>query len=530
MPVTPQAELWAHAPAWRWLIATASFCGFLVLLGKPWLGAGAHYDLPLAQFKPESAPKTAPPQPANSAPPGLAQPPDQTDKMADNGGAHPTDTPTGIPGNASAAGENLAPGGKGRVHWSNDSGSVSGAGLIAGYCCAGASSTVFTDTAVSSGRHYWELTLSVRADAEHPDTWTNAGIWASSSPTAHSPRAFLAPRPAGDPNSLSVIQWTQQKNYRNGDVFMFALDADRGMGYYGLNGRWLNGEPGVSDGGALGAKGSTYRPFVTISASSQKTTPEGDRWIANFGATHFKYAVPQGYSAFGSSGPVALPHGVSSARTGQVLGGSGSAASPLGKEFEDTIPVGGQSVPLPPGKWTGLAFFRAAPNSSQGDSVVLGRFEKGKLVGMVAANAQKFPAGVAPGVPVYRPCERKDYLFVDRQINDAFGEQRCWWINHATGLWDGEPIFKAAKGVAEQHGAVPNVFVNVAFRRADRQGFVTAFYLHDPGESGISSTIGAWRSSEWHRDRVAQDPRRVEYVKELKKWGRVWAQMFFLTS
>jgi hypothetical protein len=37
-----------------------------------------------------------------------------------------------------------------------------------------------------------------------------------------------------------------------------------------------------------------------------------------------------------------------------------------------------------------------------------------------------------------------------------------------------------------------------------------------------------WRSSDWHRDRIAQSPERAAYVAKLKAWGEKQWQLFEL--
>src|SRR5262249_14098699 len=110
--------------------------------------------------------------------------------------------------------------------------------------------------------------------------------------------AFAPAGGRGFSNYVVAIRWGEAKRYQNGDVFMFALDASRGQLAYGVNGRWLNGDPQASSGDPVPRSGTGYVPFVGVSGAHG--APEGDRWIANFGATRFKYPVPDGYGAYGA--------------------------------------------------------------------------------------------------------------------------------------------------------------------------------------------------------------------------------------
>lgn len=209
--------------------------------------------------------------------------------------------------------------------------------------------------------------------------------------------------------------------------------------------------------------------------------------------------------------------------------GQPALESPVNKIFDNEISVSGQRIPLPTGKWRGLAFFRAKANTAQGDSVLLGRIENGVATGIIAINASTV-AGGKTGFPAFSGCNRTDYLHLTRQDNEAFGSQHCWWINHGASVWD-QPLFRAGKTVLEEQGAsAPTTLVNVAFRRASANGFATAFYYFNPEEAGISSQPLSWAESEWHRSRLSLDPRRVDYVKKLLTWGDAWASLFYAAN
>lgn len=511
------ARLWQRSPAWRWLFAAALLCTAVALLGTPWRAKRGQQTALLSHF---DANKVIKPNNASSPPsvsrPSFPVPIDGSNQLAVASVALDT-APTGT------LSRSTIPPVRSGVVWSNAAGSVSGAGLIAAYCCAGASSTVRANRSVNTGRHYWELTLSVRPGANNPDTWTTAGVSteentsrsinsinASASGTANSPNA-----------SFSAIGRNEQKIYRNGDVLMFALDAERRLVHYGVNGKWRNGLPGESGGESVGRPGANFTPFVNISASSSTSTPEGDRWIANFGSSAYRFPIPVGFGAYGTNVPVQV-----ATTSSAGAGGIAVSQSPVGKVFDDEIVVGGQRIPLLPGRWRGLTFFRGQPNKADGDSVVLGKFEKGVVTGIVGINAYTNGAGTS-GFPAFAGCDRTDYLYVHRQSNDAFGAQRCWWINHSSQVWT-QPLFSAAKPIVEEQGAVaPALLVNVAFRRASADGFATAFYYFNPEDKGITSQSTEWSQSEWHKTRISTDSSRVKYIKDLIDWGNSWEPLFY---
>lgn len=515
-----QTSLWQRSPAWRWLLAAALLCTVVALLGAPWRAKRVQQTPLMSQFdagKVHKARSVRPPGGATSLASGVG---DGTIQLP---GAS-ADAPAA---SAPATSWTTTPPAASTVVWSNATGSISGAGLIAAYCCAGASTTIRANRTVSTGRHYWELTLSVRPGAQNPDTWTTAGI--TTEVDLARPVVALKGSPIGTAHtraaSFAVIGWNENKTYSNGDVLMFALDAERGLAHYGVNGQWRNGLPGESGGRPVGTPGMSFVPYVNVSASSTKDSPEGDRWIANFGGSDFRYPIPPGFGAYGTTSFVQA-----TTRDSTNSKGSPNSQSVVGKFFDDEIVVGGQRIPLPPGKWRGLAFFRGQQSTVDGDSVVLGRFEKRILTGIIGVNAYTLAVG-GRGFPAFSGCDRKDYLHVVRQDNQAFGTQRCWWINHAAQVWN-QPLFQAAKAVVEEQGsATPGVLLNVGFRRASAGGYATAFYYFNPEEAaGITSQSTTWHDSEWHKTRISTDPARVEYVKDLVSWGSGWAPLFFAMS
>jgi hypothetical protein len=162
---------------------------------------------------------------------------------------------------------------------------------------------VLANRGVTSGRHYLELTLSARPGAEGPDTWTTLGVVVSDGQQQH---PMLAR--SGNDGAIDLQVGRSGRRYRSGDVFMLAIDADQRRVFWGTNGQWSNGQPGQRGGQVLNLAASQQLfPFVNISASSANKGPEGDRWIANFGSTPFRYSLPEGFNAYGSQ-PVG--HGV----------------------------------------------------------------------------------------------------------------------------------------------------------------------------------------------------------------------------
>lgn len=538
------ASLWRESAAWRWVVTGTASAAALALIGQTWTGPSM--PLPPARFAPEggatgSTSGAAPQAPTRAVVPSPADPVPDTSTLTGSGmrnvASGSTIGESTLPRRPSQPLPLAAPSYSGVVWQSSNSrlnGSVTGGGLIASYCCAGAMSVVTTDRGITRGRHYWELHLSVPPGGTRASTWTGAGVRFTKSGEAS--RDFAVRGFGRDNDGALFVEVGRSATIIAGDTIMMALDADRGLAYWGVNGQWMNGEPGGRGGAPLAQDGAgDWRPIVTISAPNDKSQPEGDRWIANFGASRFRYPLPEGYSAFG--GPEAAAAGVRRETPTQTASPSIAAApqlamppkdSLMGRTVQGSVAVSGQVIPLAEGEWTVLAHFRGAAGSLRGDAVVLGRLQQSKLLGLVAINAFRDGAGAGQGFPTLPACSRTDLLDRDVIRNDAQGEQRCWWINHALSIWDEQAIFRAARGDLEQRGvATPTVLLNVGFRRANADGFATTHYYFDPASAQLHGGAVSWSASEWHKDRMASDPRRAEYVSGLRQWALGWAPIYF---
>jgi hypothetical protein len=403
-------------------------------------------------------------------------------------------------------------------------GSISGGGLIAGYCCAGASSTVLANRGVSSGLHYLELTLSARPGEQRADTWTTAGVVATDGVSRHAHMQL-----ASSDQVLDLQVGRGRGQFRSGDVITLAIDATQRQVYWGHNGQWMNGTPGKQDGHPLKLQpGQQLFPFVAISASSRNTAPEGDRWIANFGASPFRYPIPAGFNSYGSNAGNTVMPGTPLPAPATAPAVTLPKDALMGKTFRDVIRIKREAIPLPAGEWSTLAHFRAEPGSSKGDAVILGQMKDRQLVGLIALNAYSHEDGVGRGFPAFKGCSRNELLAQHTERNEADGIQHCWWINHAVSIWTEQSVFRAAMTELAQRGVTaPPVLLNVGFRRANLQGFATVHYYFNPETAQITSAAGSWHESEWHRSRIAADGARLQYVKGMEQWGESWAPIFF---
>lgn len=524
-------SLWRRSGHWRWITSFAVLALALGITGSPWRAKQAEAEPgPSTYAAPQSAPAAMPVGPGASLQAGVpARAPSAGNAEADQLNAASSPAPAAKESGATSlsAGQQT----RGSVVWSGGGrgigGTVSGGGLIAAYCCAGAMSTVWASKHVSNGRHYWELTLSARPGEQTADTWTAAGVGSHGTdggrigPTAVS---------RGGPQTGLSIEVGRDKSIRSGDVLMFALDADKKLAFWGVNGQWRNGTPGVQGGTPLQlTPGEQFAPFGSLSASSGNTAPEGDRWIANFGNQKFRFPLPAGFDSYGTSGGAGALVQASAAAQQAAGPPQGLPDSMIGRISNGSITVSGQVIPLPDGAWTTLAFFKGS-QAAPGDAMVLGQIVSGQLKRMVAIHAYRKTGDVPFKSAPMKSCSRQDMVFVE-DSGAKPDSTRCWWVNHATSVWENQALLRSANlELAQRKVNFSSVFLNAGFHRANPDGFATAFYYFDPTEEGIGSSATQWQSSEWHKSRISSDPQRLAYVEKTISWGRGWAPIFFATK
>ncbi|MCC6608537.1 MAG: hypothetical protein IT515_02530 [Burkholderiales bacterium] len=83
----------------------------------------------------------------------------------------------------------------------------------------------------------------------------------------------------------------------SGTTLQFALDIDRGRLFLGVDGAWLDGDPSSAAGGTSIPPNAHYAPAAEVRAA-EKDPYESDVLTFNFGATPFRYRMPEGFEPY----------------------------------------------------------------------------------------------------------------------------------------------------------------------------------------------------------------------------------------
>jgi hypothetical protein len=125
-------------------------------------------------------------------------------------------------------------------------------------------------------------------------------------------------------------------------------------------------------------------------------------------------------------------------------------------------------------------------------------------------------------VPSEDPCKLRADLHLHRELGMNYQNQFCVQVNHRVPfLVDRKGWARDAHGwLADQKLPVPQTVIAVQFVRIDRAFQTQLHYYFNPELDGFArSSETKWNASEWHRDRVGQDPARAAYVGSLVRWA-----------
>lgn len=156
---------------------------------------------------------------------------------------------------------------------------------------AGAYNEYWTDRAYSAGKAYFEGKLRVTGSlAAH--TYANIGLCMATEKGVD----------MSDQKGVLALGHSEQRLYKDNDLFGVAADYDNQVVYYRVNGKWITGEPGSGSGRRL-RKGMEYRACVLTSGTTSGDVERGkirsdSTWEVNFGTKAFADPIPAGYRPY----------------------------------------------------------------------------------------------------------------------------------------------------------------------------------------------------------------------------------------
>lgn len=206
-------------------------------------------------------------------------------------------------------------------------------------------------------------------------------------------------------------------------------------------------------------------------------------------------------------------------------GAVGAVAGTLADEVKvdgthsGSIRLGRVTLPLPAGDWvvTAVDEYKNKQNSLLAQ-VELASFVDGKtLAGYIIVNLNEDISG--SGWDVNKFCSRTDVYHLMRGP-DVPTDQTCWGVNHY--VFEKTSTYKPVQGsniqtaVARRGQTMPGTMVTSLFRFANRNNFLTYQVFTNPTLAGFADESGKWADSSWHKDLVANDPKKVAFLEQTK--------------
>jgi len=165
------------------------------------------------------------------------------------------------------------------------------------------------------------------------------------------------------------------------------------------------------------------------------------------------------------------------------------------------------------------------------ESIFLARIEGGKLTGATLFTGTSPNVKTDTGYRLHKWCQRTNVLYLQVDLNEEFGRQQCWHINHNVNIAAGwgnkeqpNPLLKAAMGeLGIRQVVVPDTFIAVFYRLAEKYGYLNTLYYFSPEAEGIPEhRVSSWNDSDWHVNFIERYPEKVTYVTRLKGWAKDW--------
>lgn len=202
-----------------------------------------------------------------------------------------------------------------------------------------------------------------------------------------------------------------------------------------------------------------------------------------------------------------------------------SNGSYINQDFVDSVGIGDKELPLPEGKWQGIAYEKLSSSRGSDELLVLARIEDTKLRELMAARVQVTNDG--KGFSSNSSCKNKTMYASVTKENEPFGAQLCYWVEHNTTPWQ-QPIFDLAAAKLTDMGlTLPATVINAGFHRADSNSSETVLYYSNPEFSDIHTSNSSFANSLWHPNKISKDPIRESYVTDYTKWAATWFQIFW---
>lgn len=205
-----------------------------------------------------------------------------------------------------------------------------------------------------------------------------------------------------------------------------------------------------------------------------------------------------------------------------------------GAIVKGNLQIGRSTFALPPGEWQVLAtalsknIIGGVPSGADVASVYL--VQQNADGTFVASLFHKISLNSEGGNISWNDslCNRKDTLYRDA-FSGGFKHPECLLINHYTEFWVTAPTDQLYRKVWDwyQHNKVklPNTALSASYRKYFSGDHVSVVIYVNPEVFGQDKALKSdWAESEWNPLAIKEDPKRLAFVENFKKWSYVMAE------
>lgn len=204
-----------------------------------------------------------------------------------------------------------------------------------------------------------------------------------------------------------------------------------------------------------------------------------------------------------------------------------------GATVKGNLQIGRSTFALPPGEWQVLA---TALSKNTVDGVPSGADRA--AVYLVQQNADgTFVASLYHMVPLESNrvvswndslCDRKDTLYRDA-FSGSFKFPECLLISHYVGFWVTAPTSQFDRKIWDWYQQnkikLPNTALSASYRKYFSGDYVSVVIYVNPEVFGQDKALKSdWAASEWSSSAIKEDPKRLAFVENFKKWSYVMAE------
>lgn len=205
-----------------------------------------------------------------------------------------------------------------------------------------------------------------------------------------------------------------------------------------------------------------------------------------------------------------------------------------GSTIKGSLVIGRSTFALPPGEWQVVS---VSSGNVTAEGSRAGMSDTATVFVVQLAADGTFIASIRTNVPLSTSsasnwldatCDRKDTLYRnDFNVNPNVPE--CLLINHAVRFWVALPKAEADQRAWDwfQKNSVkrPNAVLSATYRKYFSGDYVSLYVAVNPEYFGQNRSIDTgWAKSEWHPLVIKNDPKRLAFVENFKKWSYVMAE------